>query len=288
MTIVIILAALVLGVVLMKETGWADLTGNQRNNLVFEKRNKAYGAFEIRRKYGNRLVFAFLCTMCILTMAAFAPRFLHQSATNTQTEKPNPKTETRIFDNEKKVEKEEPPLEKKEQPKKQDVSTVAKTPPAPSEIPQIDTTKTPDNAIVSNITHTGTDTSTLIDPRIPIGKSEGNCIDCKTTPPPPVEIRTQGEVTKQAEFDYQNYFRKNLRIPDHVTDLGLANGKVYVSFVVDEEGNVTNVNIKRGMVAELDNEIKRVTAGMPKWKPAQFNNNNVKVRMIIPISISFR
>lgn len=290
---IIVITALV-GVVLMNEFGWADLTGSIRNNVVFETRNKKYGAYEIRQKYSNRLVVAFIGSLAFITLAAFSPKIFHTAKKETVTEEnsgrklvtefknPEPKKEES-----KKEEIRENKVEKQAAPKKPDVSTFANTTPKPTDKKQeVDTLNKPDpNAIAANVNHKGDSTATIPPGIIPPGTGGSGTGECKDCPPP--GIPTPAEVTEQAEFNYQKFFRDNLRIPDEVYGM-VSEVKIYVGFILDEEGNVTNVSIKKGAIPALDNEVKRVASIMPKWKPAKFNEHNVKVRMSIPVKITLR
>jgi protein TonB len=58
---------------------------------------------------------------------------------------------------------------------------------------------------------------------------------------------------------------------------------VYVSFVVDSKGNVTDVKILRGIGGGCDEEALRVVKMMPKWHPGKQNGKNVRVLFNMPI-----
>lgn len=60
-------------------------------------------------------------------------------------------------------------------------------------------------------------------------------------------------------------------------------GKVYVSFVIDETGNIASVDLLRGVDISLDNEALRVVRALPKWKPGKQGGKPVKVRFSVPI-----
>jgi protein TonB len=60
-------------------------------------------------------------------------------------------------------------------------------------------------------------------------------------------------------------------------------GKVYVSFVIDETGNIASVDLLRGVDVSLDNEALRVVRSLPKWKPGKQGGKPVKVRFSVPI-----
>lgn len=62
-----------------------------------------------------------------------------------------------------------------------------------------------------------------------------------------------------------------------------AEGKVLVSFIVDEKGNVTNAEVMKGVDIELDEEALRVVKSMPKWIPGKVGDKAVKVKMTLPI-----
>jgi periplasmic protein TonB len=61
-------------------------------------------------------------------------------------------------------------------------------------------------------------------------------------------------------------------------------GKVFVSFVIDEQGKVTNAKIERGMEASLDQESLRVVNNLKSWKPGKEKGKAVKVAYTIPIN----
>lgn len=63
-------------------------------------------------------------------------------------------------------------------------------------------------------------------------------------------------------------------------------GKVFVYFVINKEGNVEQINIKRSVNAELDEEAIRIIKSMPKWKPGTQRGNPVKVAYTVPITFN--
>lgn len=65
-------------------------------------------------------------------------------------------------------------------------------------------------------------------------------------------------------------------------------GKVYVSFVIDELGKVTNAKIERGVEASLDQESLRVVNGLKTWTPGKEKGKIVKVAYTIPINYALQ
>lgn len=77
------------------------------------------------------------------------------------------------------------------------------------------------------------------------------------------------------------YLNKNIVYPKNAVKQG-KQGTVIVSFVVDKDGSITEVEVVRGIDPLLDNEAKRVVAGMPKWNPGKMKGNPVRVKYKIP------
>ena len=78
------------------------------------------------------------------------------------------------------------------------------------------------------------------------------------------------------------YLEKNTKYPKVGAEKAIG-GRVKVYFVVDEEGNVTDVKINEGINYYLDEEAKKIIEGLPKWKPAVKDGKNVRVNFILPI-----
>jgi len=79
------------------------------------------------------------------------------------------------------------------------------------------------------------------------------------------------------------YLQKNISYPERDKNLGFE-GIVYIQFVVDENGNVTDPEVKRGVSRNIDAEALRVVKKMPKWSPGKQGLNNVPVLYVLPIN----
>lgn len=79
-----------------------------------------------------------------------------------------------------------------------------------------------------------------------------------------------------------NYVQKNLKYPDVAAENGIQ-GRVYINFVVEPDGRVTNVKVVRGVDPSLDKEAVRVVAASPRWKPGKQRGKPVRVQFTIPI-----
>lgn len=99
-----------------------------------------------------------------------------------------------------------------------------------------------------------------------------------------VEIMPEFPGGKQALI---SYLANNVKYPLIAQENGIK-GKVYVSFVIDELGNINDVDLLRGVDSALDKEALRVVRGMPKWKPGKQAGKAVKVRYTVPIYFELR
>jgi len=94
-------------------------------------------------------------------------------------------------------------------------------------------------------------------------------------------------VEDQPEFPggmaaFYKYVGDNMNYPSQAKRMGIE-GRVYVQFVVDKDGTVTEVKAVKGIGAGCDEEAERVLRESPKFKPGKQRGRAVKVRMVMPI-----
>lgn len=93
---------------------------------------------------------------------------------------------------------------------------------------------------------------------------------------------------QEAEFPggmaaMKQYLADNIKYPEIAMEMG-DQGKVFVEFVVEKDGSITQIKILRGVSKEIDREAKRVVSGMPKWAPAESKGESVRARCRVPIN----
>lgn len=88
---------------------------------------------------------------------------------------------------------------------------------------------------------------------------------------------------KGGQAEMYKFFGKNINYHPMALEHGLE-GKVYVRFIVDPKGNISNVEIAKGVDPLLDNEALRVVKSMPTWTPGIQNGEKVSVVMVLPIN----
>lgn len=85
------------------------------------------------------------------------------------------------------------------------------------------------------------------------------------------------------EDSMYSYLFRMLDYPDKALQ-NCIEGKVYVSFVVERDGLITNVHTVRGIGGGCDEEAERVVRSMPRWLPGSYKNEPVRVRYTLPMN----
>jgi len=102
----------------------------------------------------------------------------------------------------------------------------------------------------------------------------------------------ENEATEEARFNCMNlslqkFFAKNVVYPEQAKTLGVQ-GKVFVSFVIEKDGRVANVEVARGVDPSLDAAAVAVVKKLPKMIPAQNSGRQVRMGYTIPISFKLQ
>ena len=83
----------------------------------------------------------------------------------------------------------------------------------------------------------------------------------------------------------QEFFAENMKYPKKAKEQGIQ-GKVYITFVVEPNGSVTNIQVLRGIGGGCDEEAIRVIRLMPNWEPGTQRGQAVRVQVNMPIKFS--
>ncbi|MDW3194062.1 MAG: energy transducer TonB [Cytophagales bacterium] len=81
---------------------------------------------------------------------------------------------------------------------------------------------------------------------------------------------------------FYSFLSKKMKYPKQARRMGME-GKVFVQFVVNEEGKMTDLEVVRGIGVGCDEEALRVMKLAPDWNPGKQRGRPVKVRMVVPI-----
>jgi len=92
---------------------------------------------------------------------------------------------------------------------------------------------------------------------------------------------------KGGSGELYNYLSNNIKYPVMAKESGIQ-GKVYVTFVVERDGSVTDVKLLRGIGGGCDEEAIRVVSSMPKWTPGKQRGKPVRVQYNLPVRFTLQ
>ncbi|AYB32427.1 energy transducer TonB [Chryseolinea soli] len=239
------------------------------NDLVFENRNKAYGAYAIRRAYADNVQKALLF---VLASAMIAMLFFHGEPMLVDS-----KIDRGIildnFTPPKLIPQKSTPSSPVRRARGNAAPTVSTRPEETKQQQTDATTGTPDGPLTGE---EPTDPGTI--------ETKTEVI---TTPPPETHFDPLSCVKAMPEFDggpeaLAKYMRKNLKYPAIARRMSVE-GTVFVSFVIDTNGHVIDVKVIKGIMKEFDEEAARVVSNMPPWIAGRIDNTPVMARMVLPI-----
>ena len=270
-----------------------DLISNEWADLVFQGRNKVYGAYQLRRSTGKRNIWAmvFVAAVAAVTYLGLAAYNSYQAAQKAKFEA---EMEASLIETKKdaKVEKKtETPKVEQVQKVEKVKSSIAFTPPVikkDSEVKPEEEMKTQDEL---------KETKTAIGAFDVKGNDEAGgtvlkAVEEIATPEPPKQEAEQNKVFDVVEQQPQfpggmgalnQWLGSNIKYPAMAAENGIE-GRVIVQFVVERDGSVSGVHVVRGVDSSLDKEATRVVAQMPKWIPGKQNGSAVRVKYTVPVT----
>lgn len=284
-----------------------DLTSQEWRNIVFEGKNKEFGAYQLRKKSPRRHYIAILFIIIFLIAVACIVIGINKYNEIKEAEalaKGAQMSEV-LFEAEAAQEEEEEQEEVKyedqpepeeqvveEQVASQQVTAIAivDKPDADKEVKNMDEIQE-NQAQVGNVNQEGkidiAEVNTAVKAVTVVEKIEPK--------PEPVVQKPEPEkifeaVEQPAEFPggqagLSKWLSKNLNYPELAQQNGIQ-GRVVVKFCVEKDGSITNATIARGVDKDLDKEALRVVKRMPKWKAGK--NNGVAVRSYFNLPVNFK
>ncbi len=247
------------------------------DDLVFENRNKEYGAYFIRRIYSKNVVLSWLLMLAFTGLVIAYPTIAEFFKSRA------PKEDTSKL--------------------KQTVVTLDQPPPIMPNQPPPPRLEVPPPVKTLKYVAPKVTTKEVVEEEIPtieeIKKTE---ISTETTEGPetvvfeePVkEVVDNGDdqiytvVEQQPEFPggmeaMMKFIIKNMKYPPQARRMG-TEGRVFIGFVVNLDGKITDVATVKGISMDCDKEASRVIQMMPPWKPGKQNGRAVRVRFVLPVN----
>lgn len=260
-------------------------------DIIFEDRNKAYGAYVLRREYPKYLTRAVIYMFAGLVLIFAAPYILASVAgAFAPQEKP--------IDIE--VEMGPPP--------DIDPNTPPPPPPPPVETPPppVRTTQAFVPPVVKKDEEVKDekiqDVEEIVKKDVDIGKTDvqgddkAEIKDPEPVAPPVVEEKKPAPVQEDVVHDYVEkppafpggeaellkFLNQNIKYPPLAKESNIQ-GRVILSFVVNKKGNIEDVRVVKDIGGGCGKEAMRVVESMPSWNPGEQNGHPVKVRYTLPV-----
>ncbi len=104
---------------------------------------------------------------------------------------------------------------------------------------------------------------------------------------PPVKFAEKMPMFPGGEEELFRFLGEGMKYPAMARDAGIS-GRVFVTFVVEKNGAITNIDLLRGIGGGCDEEAMRVVESMPKWTPGKQGGKNVRVQFNLPIFFNLR
>ena len=271
-----------------------DLIDNRWSDLMFENRNKEYGAYVLRRQTTARniksiitvlILFALVMVYMVAKNAYDDYQAKHQAQTQVteltalQEQKKEAKVERKEVVKQEKIEQ---VVEKVKSSIKFTAPVIKKD----DEVRPEDEMKSQDEIMNSKV---------AVGFANVIGNDEnGEVLKAKealvTEPVKPKEEENKvfDVVEQMPSFPggmaaLMAYLQKNIKYPPVAEENGIQ-GRVVCSFVVERDGSVTDIKVAKSVDPSLDKEAVRVVGAMPRWIPGKQNGQSVRVKYTLPVT----
>ena len=268
-----------------------DLISSDWVDLVFEGRNKAYGAYRLRKSTTKRNILAMVAVVILLVVAFIiltvknfvdeqrAKVAMTQVAELTNYEQPKKKAEVK----QKKIEVEP---ERVVERVKSSIKFTAPVIKKDDEVKPDEELKTQDE-LMSTKTAIGTfDVKGNDDANGEVLKAKE--VIAEPEPPKHEEENKVFDIVEQQPLfpggpaALIKYLSENTKYPVVAQENGVQ-GRVTVQFVVEKDGSISDVHVLRGVDPSLDKEAVRVVKSMPRWTPGKQNGITVRVNYRVPV-----
>lgn len=257
--------------------GWL-VTSQVRNELVFEHRNKAYGAYTLRKNYNKRLTLI-MASMILAFVLGSLTMFIIRNLPKEEIEAPKGSDKTWTVQP---PPKDLPPPPPTTPPPPPLEKMTAFIPPVIEDDPVTDPVPTQDqleDTKAGDKTQDGSDEN--FDPPQPSDDTPKQ-IDTK---PEPIETFVEEEADFPGGFaEMAKFINDNIDYPQEAIDLGIK-GRVTVRFVVEKDGRISNVSVATPLAGckACDKAAVKVVEKMPSWKAGKNGGREVRTWVTLPV-----
>ena len=269
-----------------------DLISNEWTDLVFEGRNQAYGAYQLRKGTSKRNIWALLIVGLAAALLYLGLQLQKMAEANKKVENTQAVELAKLQTEKKKeakVEKKEVIKQEPEKVVEQVKSSVKFTAPVikkDEEVKEEDEIKLDEvqksDKAVGAFTVEGNDE---------VGGAVLKAKEDIAAPEPPKHVEETKVFTVVEQMPMfpggdaalMSYLANNIHYPTVAAENGVQ-GHVVVGFVVERDGSITDVSVLRGVDPSLDREAMRVVKSMPRWTPGKQNGSAVRVKYQVPVA----
>ena len=257
-------------------------------DIIFANRNRTYGAYPIRRAYPQTMRRALGWGMLLIGFFLGLPHFIAALSAAL----PSEKDESTIYEPGRApiIEVPPPPPPIIETPPPPVRATIAYTPPRVirEDEPQEDRPQTAPDEILISEAEVGK-TTQAGDPDAPpvIEEKVVSDVYVENSSVVKEEIYDNFSVQKPPTFpggekELLKFLAENIKYPSLARENNIQ-GNVALTFVVDKNGQVSDITVLRDIGGGCGKEALRVMNAMPKWSPGEANGHAVKVRFTLPV-----
>lgn len=263
------------------------------DEIVFEHRNKEYGAYDLRHTYPKMLTKSFLIGTAVFLIVSLSP-FIYMKI-QQMNEKDKTEVDAKLVEildeqpiiEQPKEEEPPPPPPPKEEEKQEVIQNVV---PEPKRAPKIETPPPPITKQLETTTglqnQEGVKTPSYTPPPPPPSTGKSTTAEVK-----PVTNEVYESVDQSAEYPGGlNGVRKYIADNVDTSNLeGEGQLTVKLKFIVERDGTVSDVKVtQKSGNSDFDSETIRVVKRLKKWAPAKKNGENVRSYYSIPITMQFQ
>lgn len=266
-----------------------DFNNADMDDITFMYRNKAYGAYQLRKRYPRNMVLAFLTASLLFLLLINLPNIINairgikigEEEHNTVVEL----TDIKYVEAERhlplapEMPRAAPKKQKKEgqKPKVKLDNQVNDEPRKPVDLTKAETDTKPSEGVpdapidgTEETTEPATESDTS-SPQKPVSTGEPQKVELEQIP------SYSGGEKEMLRFIYAN-----IRYPEPARDAGIE-GVVIITFIVEKDGSISNVTIKQDIGIGCGNEAARVVRSMPKWVAGKLGGKPIRTMMTLPI-----
>lgn len=257
---------------------WMNITDAGRNEVVFESRNKDYGAYYLRSNHSKIIYSAFIFTAGTFIIGIFIPFVTYLFRSHILNMDYKTEVNLHLVVPPMEIHPPSPPPPPPPPPKPPVNQRKFTTPVISLHI--IDTVPPPTSMQLEHSNPGNSNTKGIDTPNVVVNSP---IVPHETDEDKPIPIV---EVMPKPGYDISSYLIDHIQIPQQAID-ERQEGTIYVSFVIERNGSITSVQLLRGINPLIDNEALEVVSSMPAWTPGYQNGHAVRVSYRIPIKIEF-